>query len=171
MLRTHNEPINGKTPEDVLAFIKEVMGLSNVHEISITSEGIVVRRDVESEREDVLPSKETRKTVDVAHLLSKIQLIPWPLDVEKHPYTVIHEVTGKLSQDGYHPTAVLVGEHDRELFSAWMGYEDFTSEYLFGLRVVYWDSNAPDERIIVLGMPTASGYVSEAVIGVVVDLE
>ena len=170
MIRTHTEQLKGKSVEDVLAFVGKVLSLSKLEEISITPEVITVRRNVE-ENAPVLPAEKPEDELqDIDFLVGKIELKAWPLDPDAHPYAILTTIARKLSTQGLHPMSILVPRKDQELFSAWLGFEEYKERHFMGFRIIYWETQRYTEKIVVVGTLSSSGYLTDAAEGVVVDL-
>ena len=102
--------------------------------------------------------------------MGRLELKAWPLDTDAHPYAILTQISKGLSGRGLHPSSILVQKRDQDLFSAWLGFETYEERHFMGFRVVYWESESYDEKIVVVGTLSSSGYLTDASEGVVVDL-
>lgn len=170
MIRTHTESLKGKSKEDVLDFVKKVMGFSRVMQISIEPEQLVVRRDMADETEPVVPALMSDETLDIKFLLEHVKLDAWPFDPKSHPYMVLAETSNEISKAGYYPSHILVSEHDKEVFAAWLGFESLDSGHVCGLKIVHWDTHEYSEKFVVVGTSSPAGYLTDASMGIAVDM-
>ena len=169
-LRIHTETLRGKSKEDVLDFVGQALGLSRVEEISIKPESITVRRRMEGDAPVIPLERPEDERIDIPFLLGKIELKAWPLIPDAHPYSILTSISQFLSGRNLHPSSILVPARDRELFSAWLGFETYQERHFMGFRIVYWDTETHSEKIVVVGTLSSAGYLTDAAEGVVVDL-
>jgi hypothetical protein len=171
ILRTRDLPLP-KTKQGLITLIKQMLDLRRLEEIRITPDTISVSRFIDDAiNEEILPRAQAEEVeteaIDADFLLTRIALHHLPFDPAAHPFLNIREATATITARGLRPGWILAPE------GGWVeAYCDLPEEppasHVFGMKVVYSDSQDHAEKLVVVGSPTA--YLHDAQFGVIIDL-
>jgi hypothetical protein len=166
--KQHTEALP-KSLDEVLEFVKRCLTLDNVQEVTIRPDTMSVRRSVESDNQPVLPEN-SDVGVDAEFILENIKLDHYPFEPDEHSYLTLVGVTGLITDRKLKPSHILApGDEDfKEILAAWLGLEDLADSNILGMRLTYFSSDRFQDKIVVVG--TSSGYLTDALYGVVVDI-
>lgn len=164
MKKVHIEPLP-KSRHGILTYIDRAAFQPNVLEVALRPDGIYVTRDVVSEDEPVVPVGSNE--IDLPFLLQSIDLITHPFNPEEPAFLALYSAVSALLERGREPFAILVP--GRAVFSAWLGLPKVVKKF-FGYPVIPANPIETNNRVIVLGTPPNSIFVTSADVGVAVDL-
>lgn len=167
MKKVHIEPLP-KSRHGILSFIDRAAFQPNVLEVALRPDGIHVTREVAYEEDQVIPSG--THDVDIPFVLQNIELVSVPFDPTQIAMYTLHAAVTEISRRGHEVYAIVVP--GIELFEAWMGIPAITgkNKKFFGIPFISAKPIDTNNRVVVLGTPPNSIFLSSAVIGVAVDL-
>ncbi len=156
-----------RTKEKTLDLLKDLLDLSAIQEISITSADITVSRQV-AETQPVIPSRKVEETIDGEAVLHRISddVDSYPYHPDDHPLFVMRDVMDSISRRGLRPNWVLAPADG--WLEAYFGLPDVPpATHVFGMRVIHF-KDRDYRKLVVVGSPT--DYISDALHGVIVDM-
>jgi hypothetical protein len=163
--KVHIEPLP-KSRHGVLSYIDRAAFQPSVLEVALRPDGIHVTREVAHEDEPVVPDGSDE--IDVPFLLQHIELVTVPFDPAEHAFYVLHAAIAKVVERGREPHAILTP--GRMVFSAWLGLKLPAGKKFFGIPLIAVNPMHTNNRIVVLGTPPHSLFLTSADVGVTVDL-
>lgn len=174
MKRLHVEPLPPQGTEtmipSVLRYVRRALSTPKVQRVEISMKGITVEREMPPEAADdpVVPAGSD--DVDVAYLLSNIELLSHPFDPKQHAMYALYEGSGALMARGRELYAVVAPGWP--LFAAWLGVEATKEvpKFIFGTKLVIVPSNVTNERVVLLGAKASAIFLSDADLGIAIDL-
>lgn len=167
MKRLHTEPLP-KDMSALLHYIKRALSQPLVQEITITEKGILVSREMSDEQSSVVP--EGNNEVDHTFLLTHIEIEQYPFDPKEHGIYALYNATQKLAEKKLITFELFVPGWP--LFSAWLGVEEIKPPptHIFGIKTTYVSPLVTNERVIVLGAPPSSLFLTDVTFGLAIDL-
>lgn len=157
-----------RTRHGILSFIDRAAFQKNVLEVALRPDGIYVTREVANEDEEVVPAGSN--DIDIPFLLAHIEMITVPFDPAAHAFYVLHQAVETVYSKGREPFALLVPGY--AIFDAWLGIPSTKSKNrkFFGLSVISVPPLVTNNRVVVLGAPSNSIFLTHSDVGVAVDL-
>lgn len=167
-LRTHTQPLP-RTVEEIVALFKRVIELPDTYEIRVTTNEFSVQRMV-ADGEPVLPSVVDAQQVDVAFVLERVEsagnLSSLPFDPERHPYLSLELATRMLGAYRVKPTFLVAQTGDS--LSSFLALEEGKPQGVFGMPAIYSDTPAFEDKLVVLGGPTA--LLTDVTHAIIIDM-
>lgn len=164
--RVHVEALPRSMPA-VLSYVRRALSQPNVQEVEITATGISVTRKMEDELAPVVPTGSD--DVDINFLLNHVEIVPYRFDPKEHAVYSLYGAM-KLLQERKRSVFGIVAP-GWPLFSAWLGVEaKEPSETNFGHKTYYVSPLVTNERVVVLGAPLNSIFLTDVDCGVALDL-
>lgn len=167
-LRTHTQPLP-RTVEEIVALFKRVIELPDTYEIRITTAEFSVQRMV-ADGESVIPVLEAPQQVDAAFVLERVEasgnLSSLPFDPDRHPYLSLELATRMLGAYRVKPTFMVA--QTGESLSSFLALEEARPSSVFGMPVVYSDTPSFEDKLVVLGGPTA--LLTDVTHAIIIDM-
>lgn len=170
MKRMHIEPLPPAGPRmlnSVLAVVRRALTQPKVQRIEISLKGIEVEREMEDPDEPVIPPG---GDVDGGYLIERIKMLAHPYKPEEHAVYALYGATALVEQADREVFAVMVPGWP--LFAAWLGVDvgKVAPRTAFGLKMMYVPTSVTNDRIILLGAPPTSLFLSDVDLGVAIDI-
>lgn len=164
--RTQEIPLP-ETKDDLFAFFKRAITLSEVQQIVITTSTISVTRIV-SDSDVVIPPAIQAEVPDFEFLLGRIAsaLRVYPFRPTDHPYTMLMNSADELARINLRPTHLVAPSE--EILAAWVGRDKIRSNQVLGYKVLYTQKYA--DKILLLGSSSNTGLLSDVVTGIIMDI-
>jgi len=167
MKRLHTEPLPN-TMSALLQYVKRAVSQPKVHEVVITEKGILVSREMADEQTPVVP--EGQNEVDHTFLLNHLEIEQYPFNPKEHGIYTLYGATQKMSEKKLLTFELVVPGWP--LFAAWLGVEETQQPptHVFGIKTAYVSPLVTNERVIVLGAPPSSLFLTDVTFGLAIDL-
>jgi hypothetical protein len=167
MKRLHTEPLP-KSMSALLLYIKRALSQPKVQEVVITEKGILVSREMVDEQEPVVP--EGQNEVDYTFLLNHIEIEQHRFDPTEHGIYALYGATRALVEKKLITFELVVPGWP--LFAAWLGVEETKQPptHIFGIKTTYVSPLVTNERVVVLGAPPSSLFLTDVTFGMAIDL-
>lgn len=167
MKRTHLEPLPKMGVPGVLGYVQRALAQSGVQEISITAKGIQVTREMVDEEEAVVPYGAS--DIDIDFLLSRVELLTHPFDAEEHGTSALFHAAQSLETQKTEARWLLAPGWP--LTAAWLGVERKDApRAVYGFQLLLVPPAKTNGRAILLGAPANHHLLSDAVLGISIDL-
>lgn len=167
-LRTHTQPLP-RTVEEIVALFKRVIELPDTYEIRITTNEFSVQRMV-ADGEQVLSSVVDAQQVDPTFVLERVEssgnLSSLPFDPERHPYLSLELATRMLGAYRMKPTFLVAQTGDS--LSSFLALDEGKPQSIFGMPVIYSDTPVFEDKLVVLGGPTA--LLTDVTHAIIIDM-
>lgn len=163
-LRMHTQPLP-RTLEEIVALFKRVVELPDTHEIRVTPSEFFVQRMVR-DGEDIIPRLDVPQEVDLPFILSRIDIKPLPFDPSRHPYLSLELATRMLTSLRVKPT--FIAAQSGEMLSAFLALDDMEPTTIFGMNVIYSDSELLEDKIVVFG--GTSSLLTDLTHGIIIHM-
>lgn len=168
--RSHEVPLP-KTEDEIFALIKRILGLPRVMEFKLTPKSVQIRRSIRPD-EEVLPevTEEVAASLGVKDLIKTLEMDDYPFDRAEHPFHAFMNALRLINSRGLHATHVIA--QDAEMFAAWLNlpWIPQSGEKVMGLRALFDNSEDLADKVLFLGSVNNTGFLTDAVLGVVVDM-
>jgi hypothetical protein len=168
MRKTHVEPVPpAGGHEFVLDYLRRAISTPGVQEIHVTSAGILVVGEVQGQDDEVVP--EGTDEVDVPFLLERLELVTHPYTAGEHGTASLFHASQRIVSAGLAPYWVLVP--GLKIAAAWLGVRGAADiSTIYGIKPRVEDMRTLNGRVILLGSPKNHLSISDATLGVCIDL-
>lgn len=175
MKRTHFEPFPKTGMLGTLHYVRRALSQPSVQKVEITARGIEVVREMDDADAPVVPGGVD--DLDIGYILDRVELKSYPFDPEEHAMYVLYGAMREIQKTRREVHAIVAPGWP--VFAAWLGLEamkrfDIKTEEppqaVFGAKIVFVAPSITNDRVIVLGAPPNSLFLSDTDMAVAVDL-
>ena len=170
MNRTHVEPLpnSGDRVSETLLYVRRALKLSGVQKVEITPKGIEVVREMSGDDGAVVPTG--TNTVDLAFIVTNIDMEAYPFDPDEHPIYTLYNGAALLETRGFELYGIVIPSW--ALFAAWLGVPHTAEppKAVFGARLIVVPPMTTNERVVLLGARSPADFLSDVELGIAIDL-
>lgn len=165
------EPFPAPGPDrmsNILLYVRRALTQPAVQKVEITPKGIEVVREMDSPDDPVVPVGVD--SVDMAFLLDHVEMTPYPFNPEEHPMYVLYGAMREIHKTRRKVHTIVAPGWP--MFAAWLGVEADKEPPtdIFGAKVAFVPSTITNDRVVILGAPHISLFLSDVDMAVAVDL-